>query len=213
MIGVHKNSKVIDKVRKDLRREGLTISTACAALAIKIAAALIDFGGFSPRGNILAGTPINTATIGKWGNKLDKQKRLRPLGDYVIVLFTPFALQEIPQQSLQEIAKTIKDDIARIRNDPEYCRNWLMMSEVPVCFECGCSSFQLRRHYRMPLVFERGTYVDHARVKLYVGTMGTSTEVQASIGLPIVGLTEEVVREIIRQQAKKTVLWPLFNRL
>ena len=150
-------SKEMAQCRSKLRAAGVTLTTAMTALALKVFAAIVYESYFGSNGDdspetplsdrgplqVVATTPMDARKIGQWGDERDKKNHFPEVANYAFGCFTPIPLQEVVDESLEEIALRIKTDVNNVRSNASdrwqsYLDTNILATRHP--YLCGVSS-------------------------------------------------------------------------
>ena len=195
--------QVVKKVRAALREEGISISIAFSALAVKLLAVILKNHNANPENKqVTSSTGTDIRQFSQWGDERDrKRKRLLPVeGNYTCKQNYSFEFDEVLKLSLVEIAHVIKKDLARLHTDIEYRMDRVLNQwNEPVMAYAGVSSVLapnitggfLLRNITLESTIDFGPV---PRVWFYVLTVDGGTCLKTDIALPIPGLTEAELR-------------------
>jgi hypothetical protein len=204
---------------RELRKKGISLTSAFSALAIKVLAKLIaecsdDNGATATGSYLLATNPIDARTCGKWDDK-DKRKlqskRFPIVGNYAFANATQIQFDAALASPLEEIAMTIKQGFARVQTDATFRIHEIAAALPPSSsIYCGNSSVLAPRIIKkLGINISSDTKIVFQtlpRCWFYVISHGSQTVVAADISLPLPNLTEEATRNAIFQLSKGTAL-------
>ncbi len=211
---------VLKNVRTALRKEGLSISVAFSALAVKLLAVILKNHDANPENKqVTSSTGTDIRQFSKWGDERDRKakKQLPVEGNYTCKQNYSFEFEETLNLSLLEIAHVIKKDMARLHTDVEYRMDRVLNQwNEPVMAYAGVSSVLapnitggfLIRNISLESTIDFGPV---PRVWFYVLTADGETCLKSDIALPIPDLTEAELRREMSLIVKDSPLKALFS--
>ncbi len=211
--------QIVKKVRKALRQEGLSISVAFSALAVKLLAVVLKNHNANPENKkIASSTGTDIRQFSQWGDKRDNKKRQLPVeGNFTCKQNYSFEFEEVLSLSLLEIAHKIKKDLNRLHTDIEYRMDRVLNQwNEPVMAYPGVSSVLapnitggfLLRNMTLESTIDFGPV---PRVWFYVLTVDGGTCIKTDIALPIPKLTEAELRIEMNRIVETSPLKALFE--
>ena len=215
------SKQVVKKARTALRKEGISISVAFSALAVKLMAAILKSNDANPENKqVTSSTGTDIRQFSEWGDERDRKnaQHLPVEGNFTCKQNYSFEFEEILKLSLVEVAHLIKKDMSRLYTDTEYRMDRVLNQwNEPVMAYAGVSSVLapnitggfLLRNISIESTIDFGPV---PRVWFYVLTAdGGTTCVKTDIALPIPGLTETELRREMSHIVKDSPLKALFS--
>ncbi|MFK7968921.1 MAG: hypothetical protein AB8F95_01070 [Bacteroidia bacterium] len=214
------SKQVVKQVRAALREEGISISIAFSALAVKLLAVILKNHNANPESKqVTSSTGTDIRQFSQWGDERDrKQGRQLPVeGNFTCKQNYSFEFEEALEQPLVAMAHVIKKDMARLHTDTEYRMDRVLNQwNEPVMAYAGVSSV-LAPNVTGAFLFRNMTLestIDFGpvpRVWFYVLTAEGQTCLKADIALPLPGLTEAELRREMSLIVKDSPLKALFS--
>jgi len=214
------SKQVVKKVRKELREEGISISVAFSALAVKLLAVILSNHNANPENKqVTSSTGTDIRQFSQWGDERDrKQGQQLPVeGNFTCKQLYSFEFDEVLELSLLEVAHQIKKDLARLHTDLEYRMDRVLNQwNEPVMVYAGVSSVLapnitgafLLRNISIESTIDFGPV---PRVWFYVLTADGETCLKADIALPLPKLTEAELGREMSLIVKDSPLKALFS--
>ena len=212
--------QVVNEVRKALRKEGVSISVAFSALAVKLLAVILKNHNANPDyKQITSSTGTDIRQFSQWGDERDRKKgqQLPVEGNFTCKQNYSFEFEEVLKLSLIEIAHQIKKDLDRLHTDIEYRIDRVLNQwNEPVMAYPGVSSILaphitggfLLRNMSIESTIDFGPV---PRVWFYVLTADGETCLKADIALPLPNLTEKELHREMSLIVKDSPLKALFS--
>ncbi len=212
------SKEVVKQVRKALREEGISISIAFSALAVKLLAVVLQNHNANPeKKQVTSSTGTDVRQFSEWGDERDRQKGQLPLeGNFTCKQNTSFEFEDTLKLSLLEIAHKIKQDLGRLHTDVEYRMDRVLNQwNEPVMAYAGVSSVLapnitggfLLRNITLESTIDFGPV---PRVWFYVLTVDGGTCLKTDIALPLPKLTDAELRQEMSLIVKDSPLKELF---
>lgn len=214
------SKQVVKEVRTALRKEGISISVAFSALAVKLLAVILKNHDANPENKqVTSSTGTDIRQFSEWGDERDRKKaqQLPVEGNFTCKQNYSFEFEEILNLSLLEIAHEIKKDLSRLYTDTEYRMDRVLNQwNEPVMAYAGVSSVLapnitgefLLRNMTIESTIDFGPV---PRVWFYVLTADGGTCLKTDIALPLPGLTEAELRREISLIVKDSPLKAFFS--
>ncbi|MEL6989546.1 MAG: hypothetical protein AAGK97_17180, partial [Bacteroidota bacterium] len=187
------SSQIVNKVRAALRKEGLSISIAFSALAVKLLAVLLKKYNANPQNKkITSSTGTDMRQFSNWGYNRDRKTRQQfPIeGNFTCKQNYTFEFEQALKMSFIMMAKEIKQDMERLHHDEAYRIDRVLNQwNEPVMVYPGVSSVLapkvagefLLRNIALESTIDFGPV---PRVWFYVLTSEGGTSLKADIALP-----------------------------
>lgn len=223
-IATVRSPRTMQKCRSNLRKAGVSISTAFGGLAVKTLALLIKHAELpedTANQPLLPSIAIDARGLGKWGDSRDSKLRVPVVGNYAYGHFVQVPQETARNNSVEHLATILKKGLDRHRTDVDFrlhaIANIGVRNLATSDMFCGVSSMVIPPVSRLagiPLPTRLDTKIDFGpvpRVWFYIVTIGSHTSICADIQLPIATLTPELVRQTILSAARGSALEPLLS--
>jgi len=214
------SKQVVKQTRTALREEGISISVAFSALAVKLLAVILKNHHANPENKpVTSSTGTDIRQFSQWGDERDRKKgkQLPVEGNFTCKQIYSFEFEEALKLSLLEMAHKIKKDLSRLHTDIEYRMDRVLNQwNEPVMAYAGVSSILapnitgafLFRNMSIESTIDFGPV---PRVWFYVLTAEGETCLKTDIALPLPKLTEEELRREMSLIVKDSPLKALFS--
>jgi len=220
------SAKSMAKTLKKLRKEGLSLTSAFDALAVKVLGRLIadysaDSTGKSHDSSFLLGTtPIdgrNMRKVSKGKQEKHSSKMFPVVGNYAFCHYTQISMEDALKRPLEKIAKIMKKRYQRLQTDETYRLHHIAASIYSPIFRgpfCGTSSVlssDIIKKLGVDISSEiRIDFGPIPRCWFYVISHGSQTNIAVDVHVPLPNLTRDATRNTILNVSKGTTLEHLF---
>ena len=148
-VGRVSSARKLRKVRLALRKLGISLTYAFAAVAMKTLAVIIaeNIPGYKDTGDSLVFMiPVDPRPFGQWGDERDKGCSQFPVvANLSFLTFASVTCQDLQENSIQQIASLLKEKVSRLYTDPVFLVQEIQATSArdQLGYFCGCSSFRI----------------------------------------------------------------------
>lgn len=235
-VSVETLTECVDTLKKD----GVTLTSAFDALAVKVLAKLIMLNKEKTVGvddakvhdpliiwTSIDGRKMNLVPSNAQGDKKEKTQGnlggIFPLiGNYSFAHLTQVSFEDALTSPMENIARKAKEGVDRLRTDENYRLHHVASlanrTSDHIMYRCGATCF------RMPAILQkinlnvRGPVCTNEwgpvpRCLFWVVGHSSNTKIHANIKLPLPAIDEDIVRQTILEVVKGSTLERLFSEL
>ena len=233
------SSKSLEKTLSELRKDGISLTSAFDALTTKVVSRLIAEDSYSDStssdASLRATSKLGDLTVlslidaRQFGNiskdskiEMPLSKAFAEVGNYIFTHNTQISFKDALAQPLQAIAKRIKEGFTRLQTDETYraCHVAASMSTTKgakLSLYCGTSSLLVSPRFLQRMGVNITSEIKHdfgamPRCWFYAISHGSKTVIAADIFLPLPNLTAEMTRRVVLEECKGTPLEYLFHQ-
>jgi hypothetical protein len=224
---VGSTTNVCKQSRDALKGKGITISSVIQSLSLKVMAKVFEC---SPEkcipGPICGNTGIDARKLGRWGDSRDlKCNRFPEIANLTLGVSSQIPAESALKNSIEEIAVVVKSDFTRVQLDVEFRRHALGAPSSPLLpggVWCGSSSLRMPESFAKLLRLVRIPAVEIGYVPqitpvptiwFSIFSAGKTTTVTATVIVPDLSLSDDIVDKVIKQSIAGSAIEPLFNML
>jgi hypothetical protein len=208
----------IKKCTSALRKQGVTLTPAFAALSVNTLAIILEKRNLNAHEKPLVSfVGSDGRRRGKWGDQRDKKVRLPVVADYAYSYETQIPMKQALRGGISVVARTIKDNMNALDSDLKTrAQNMTKLGYNSSGMLLGVSSFIApsfaMRTFKDKQLDGRIDFGAMPRIWFYVFTANkVKTKIKVDIMLPIRGLTEAEVKNAIKKAVSDSPLQMLFE--